>query len=62
MVGSELLLSVGAALQSFRARWQGSFRPHRCGNAASVLEISPDGRRFFNVFYAAPENDVSAVG
>ena len=25
---------------------------------ASILEVSPDGRRFFNVFDAAPENEV----
>lgn len=25
---------------------------------ASILEVSPGGRRFFNVFDAAPENEV----
>jgi hypothetical protein len=27
---------------------------------ASVLEVSPDGKRFFNVFDAAPENEVGS--
>jgi serine/threonine-protein phosphatase PPG1 len=26
---------------------------------ASILEVSPGGRQFFNVFDAAPENEVS---
>lgn len=26
---------------------------------ASILEVSPGGKRFFNVFEAAPENEVS---
>jgi len=28
----------------------------RCGNVASVVEVSPDGRRHFNVFEASPDN------
>jgi hypothetical protein len=28
---------------------------------ASILEVSPGGRRFFNVFDAAPENEVSSA-
>jgi serine/threonine-protein phosphatase PPG1 len=31
---------------------------YRCGNMASVLEVSDTGERFFNVFAAAPENDI----
>jgi serine/threonine-protein phosphatase PPG1 len=30
---------------------------NRCGNQASILEISPGGHKFFNVFSAAPENE-----
>jgi serine/threonine-protein phosphatase PPG1 len=30
----------------------------RCGNMASVLEVSDSGERVFNVFAAAPENDL----
>lgn len=29
----------------------------RCGNMASILEVSPGGGKFFNVFEAAPENE-----
>ena len=48
---TKLLLPVGRARRAVSL-------PCRCGNMASVLEVSPGGRRFFNVFEAAPENEV----
>lgn len=38
--------------------WSAPNYCYRCGNMASVLEVSASGERFFNVFGAAPENDV----
>jgi serine/threonine-protein phosphatase PPG1 len=38
--------------------WSAPNYCYRCGNMASVLEVSDTGERFFNVFAAAPENDV----
>ncbi|POS88298.1 Metallo-dependent phosphatase [Erysiphe pulchra] len=37
--------------------WSAPNYCYRCGNLASVLEVSDSGERFFNVFAAAPEND-----
>jgi serine/threonine-protein phosphatase PPG1 len=38
--------------------WSAPNYCYRCGNMASVLEVSDTGERFFNVFSAAPENDL----
>ena len=38
--------------------WSAPNYCYRCGNMASVLEVSDSGERFFNVFAAAPENDM----
>lgn len=41
--------------------WSAPNYCYRCGNMASVLEVSTDGSRYFNTFAAAPENDQARI-
>lgn len=38
--------------------WSAPNYCYRCGNLASVLEVGGNGERVFNVFEAAPEQDI----
>lgn len=38
--------------------WSAPNYCYRCGNLASVLEVGDNMERFFNIFDAAPENDI----
>jgi serine/threonine-protein phosphatase PPG1 len=38
--------------------WSAPNYCYRCGNLASVLEVGDKMQRYFNIFDAAPENDV----
>lgn len=42
--------------------WSAPNYCYRCGNSASILEIGPGESVHFNVFEAAPENQVDGPG